>query len=208
MGKSCCFFHVQWNLGPRSQVILMPIWLLQLPPCTLVMQQIEAEAVHSSHLLDEGPCTLPCCQGYGKTLTVWQDNGAMPWGRPKSLSVSYLNLPPAFKDWTLLLCFLLQFGFALPMSFMDLSQLKAWFNIGFVRAAMAKNRVRLAGHSLQVAAASSEQHKEQRMGRSYSNVLCHSSLALGNILCFHESSCLLDAFGWEYIQSIPLTFLP
>lgn len=176
MGKSCCFFHAQWNAGCRSQVILTAIWLLQLPLNTLVMQQVEAEVVHSSHLLDEGPCTLPCCQGCGKTLTVWQDNGAMPWRRPKSLSVPYLNLPLAFKGWTLLLCSLLQFGFALPMSFMGWSQLRAWFNIGFVRVTMAKTRGRLAGHSLQVAAASSEQHKERRMGRSYPNVLCHSLL--------------------------------
>lgn len=172
------------------------------------MQQIEAEVVHSSHLFDHGPCTLPCCQGCGKTLAVWQDNGAMPWRIPKSLSVPYLSLPLAFKDWALLLCFLLQFRFALSMSFMDWSQLKTWFNVGFVRVTMAKTRGRLAGHSLQVAAASSAQHEEQRMGRSYPNVLCHSLLAQGNIFCFHEFSCLLDAFGWEYIQSIPLTFLP
>lgn len=60
---------------------------------------------------------------------VWQENGAMQPKRPKSSSGPYFNLPLAFKDLTLLLHFLLWFGFAHSMSFVEWPQPKASFNV-------------------------------------------------------------------------------
>lgn len=71
---------------------------------------------------------------------VWQDNRALPWKRLKSLSVPYLNLPLALQDSILLLCFLLWFGFASPVSPVERSQLKAWLKSVFARVTTVKSR--------------------------------------------------------------------
>lgn len=53
---------------------------------------------------------------------VWQENRAMQPKRPKSLTGLYFNLPLVFKDLTLLLLFLLRFGFAHSVPFVEWPQ--------------------------------------------------------------------------------------
>lgn len=141
---SCYFFHAQWNTDSRTQIIITETWLLRLPPN--VMQQ-RGWGGSQQLLLWEGPCTSRCCQSCGKALAVRPGNRAMQWKRPKSLSVLYLKLLLAFKDLTLLLQFLLWFGFAPSTSSMELSQPKARFKV-FARVTTAKSGGRLMRHGL------------------------------------------------------------
>lgn len=58
------------------------------------------------------------------------------------------------------------------MSFMEWPQPEASFNV--CQDNYGKNGGKLAGHSLEGAAASSEQRKEQRMGSSYPDGFYHN----------------------------------
>lgn len=100
------------------------------PPNTLVVQQRERGwgVSQQTRVWWSSMSFIVAVKAVGK-LPVWQENGAMQPKRPKSLSGPYFNLPLAFKDLTLLLHFLLWFGFAHAMSFVEWPQLKAWFNV-------------------------------------------------------------------------------
>lgn len=91
------------------------------PPSTLEVHQRERERLRyfiADRCLIKFHELYSCCQGYGKTPRV-----AGEWShatkKAKVLIWAIFYLPLAFKDLTLLLLFLLWFGFAHSMAFVD-----------------------------------------------------------------------------------------
>lgn len=93
------------------------------PPNTLVVHQRERGwgILQQTHVWWSSVSFTVAVKAVGK-FPVWQENRAMQPKRPKSLTGLYFNLPLAFKDLTLLLLFLLWFGFAHSMPFVEWPQ--------------------------------------------------------------------------------------